>query len=142
MTRPHSPAREGLILFAHGARDPRWALPFLAVAEQVRALRPDTEVRLAFLELMPPDLPSVGDELAQRGCVRITVVPLFLGAGGHVRRDLPALVAALAERHAHVDFRLADAVGEDPGVVSALAAAAAQPRMPSPDPGAHAESAP
>ena len=134
--------REGLILFAHGARDPRWALPFQAVAEQVRALRPDAEVRLAFLELMAPDLPSVGNELARGGCTGVTVVPLFLGAGGHVRRDLPALVAALAERHVQVDFRLAFAVGEDPVVVSALAAAAARPRMPCPDARAPAESAP
>lgn len=142
MTNPAPPAREGLILFAHGARDPRWALPFQAVAEQVRALRPGTEVRLAFLELMPPDLPAVGDELVRSGCNRVTVVPLFLGAGGHVRRDLPALVAALAERHGQVDFRLAFAVGEDPVVVSALASAAARPRMPAPNTGAHAESAP
>lgn len=141
MTNLPTPAREGLILFAHGARDPRWALPFQAVVEQVRALRPGTEVRLAFLELMTPSLPAVGDELARKGCTRVTVVPLFLGAGGHVRRDLPALVAELAARHAQVEFRLAFAVGEDPGVVSALAAAAAQPRLPSPDVGFHAESA-
>ena len=141
-TSPSPAAREGLILFAHGARDPRWALPFQAVAEQVRALRPDTEIRLAFLELMPPDLQSVGDELASAGCGIVTVVPLFLGAGGHVRRDLPALVAALALRHGQVDFRLAAAVGEDPVVVSALAAAAASPRMPAPDTSAHAHAAP
>ena len=31
-----NPAKPGLILFAHGARDPRWAIPFEAVAERVR----------------------------------------------------------------------------------------------------------
>jgi sirohydrochlorin cobaltochelatase len=30
----------GLILFAHGARDPRWAAPFEAVAARIRAQRP------------------------------------------------------------------------------------------------------
>jgi len=46
----------GLILFAHGARDPRWALPFEAVAARVRAQRPGVPVRLAFLEFMAPTL--------------------------------------------------------------------------------------
>jgi sirohydrochlorin ferrochelatase len=32
-----APMTQGLILFAHGARDPRWAAPFEAVAARVRA---------------------------------------------------------------------------------------------------------
>jgi sirohydrochlorin cobaltochelatase len=46
----------GLILFAHGARDPRWATPFEAVAAAVRAARPGLPVRLAFLAFMSPTL--------------------------------------------------------------------------------------
>jgi sirohydrochlorin cobaltochelatase len=30
-------SRTGILLFAHGARDPNWALPFEAVAERLRA---------------------------------------------------------------------------------------------------------
>jgi sirohydrochlorin cobaltochelatase len=116
----------GLILFAHGARDPRWAVPFEAVAARVRAARPDAAVRLAFLELMAPDLPTVGAELAAAGCHRIDIVPLFLGAGGHVRRDLPALVDTLRATHPGVAFTLHHAVGETDVVIDALAAAAAQ----------------
>lgn len=121
---------EGIVLFAHGARDPQWALPFHAVLAQVRALRPEAEVRLAFLELMSPDLAATGDELAGLGCPVVTVVPLFLGAGGHVRRDLPALASALAARHPGLQVRVAAAVGESAVVISALAACAAHPRMP------------
>lgn len=129
------PVCEGIVLFAHGARDPNWALPFHAVLAQVRERRPDAEVRLAFLELMSPDLASAGEELARSGCTLITVVPLFLGAGGHVRRDLPALASALAQAHPGLQVRVSAAVGEDPVVVSALAEAASQPRMPA-DPAA------
>lgn len=116
----------GLILFAHGARDPRWAEPFQAVVEQVRASRPELAVRLAFLEFMTPDLASAGDELAAAGCSEVAVVPLFLGAGGHVRRDVPGLLQALAERHPGTRFVLRQAVGAAPEVVAAMAAAAAR----------------
>ncbi len=114
----------GLILFAHGARDPRWALPFEAVAAQVRAAQPGVQVRLAFLELMAPSLPDMGAELAGLGCERVDVLPLFLGAGGHVRRDLPALVEGLRQAFPAVQFRLHHAAGETAPVIHALALAA------------------
>lgn len=114
-----------VLLFAHGARDPRWALPFEAVAARVRAQRPGCEVRLAFLEFMAPTLPEAGAELAARGCTQVEVVPLFLGAGGHVRKDLPALLEALRTQHPATTFTLHPAVGELDAVIDAMAAAAA-----------------
>jgi sirohydrochlorin cobaltochelatase len=114
----------GLLLFAHGARDPRWAQPFEAVAARVRTSRPDVAVRLAFLELMAPDIEAAAAELVAADCTRIDVVPLFLGAGGHVRNDLPALLEKLRARHHGVAFRLHAAVGETPIVIEAMAAAA------------------
>ena len=116
--------RHGLILFAHGARDPRWAIPFEAVAARVRALRPGVPVRLAYLEFIAPDLPGAGAELAAAGCTHIEVVPMFLGAGGHVRKDLPNLLDAVRAAHPGLQVRLHTAVGEIEGVMAAMAEAA------------------
>jgi sirohydrochlorin cobaltochelatase len=117
--------KRALVLFAHGARDPRWAAPFEAIADAVRARAPDVEVRLAFLELMSPDLPAVADDLVANGCTRIDILPLFLGTGGHLRRDLPPLVDGIAARHRHVQVALHGAAGEAPQIIDALAAHAA-----------------
>jgi sirohydrochlorin cobaltochelatase len=117
-------ARQGLILFAHGARDPRWAAPFEAVAMQVAARQPVLQVRLAFLELMSPSLHEAGAALCAAGCVRVDVLPMFLGTGGHLRKDLPPLVDSLRQAHPDVLFKLHDAVGEHPAVQAAMAAAA------------------
>jgi sirohydrochlorin cobaltochelatase len=117
--------QQGVILFAHGARDARWAEPFEAVATRLRRLRPGVEVRLAFLEFMAPSLPDAGATLAAAGCTAVEVVPLFLGAGGHVRRDLPLLMDTLRERHAGTRWRLHPAAGENDAVVDAMAAVAA-----------------
>ncbi len=114
----------GLILFAHGARDPRWAAPFEAVAAQVRALRPGLPLRLAFLEFMTPSLAEAGADLARAGCNRIEVLPMFLGAGGHVRNDLPRLLDGLHAAHPHLQTWLHPAIGEIDAVVVAMAVAA------------------
>jgi sirohydrochlorin cobaltochelatase len=113
--------KHGLILFAHGARDPRWAEPFEAIAAAVRTRATDVDVRLAFLELMAPDLPTVADAMVADGCTRIDILPLFLGTGGHLRRDLPPLVEGIKERHASVSIVLHSAVGEAPALIAAMA---------------------
>ncbi|MEY4564894.1 MAG: hypothetical protein RLZZ618_4171 [Pseudomonadota bacterium] len=114
----------GLLLFAHGARDPNWALPFDDVARRVRLARPGLPVVLAFLEFMSPDIASAAATLAAQGCTRVDVVPLFLGAGGHVRRDLPVLLARLGSEYPQVQWVLRAAIGETDTVVQAMAAAA------------------
>ena len=115
----------GLLLFAHGARDPRWALPFQAVARRVAEREPSLKLRLAFLEFMAPGLVDAGNALAADGCERIDVVPLFLGAGGHVRKDLPLLLDELRAAHPQVQWELQRAIGEIDSVVDAMALAAA-----------------
>ena len=115
-------AMNGLILFGHGARDPRWADPFERVRALVVAGRPDLQVRLAFLEFMPPNLAAAAESLVAAGCRGVRIVPVFLGQGGHVRADVPPMVAALAARHPDVTFDLRPAIGEDDAVLAAIAA--------------------
>jgi sirohydrochlorin cobaltochelatase len=116
--------QRGLMLFAHGARDPRWALPFEAVARSVREREPQLIVQLAYLEFMLPGLMDAGHTLAEAGCTHVDVVPLFLGAGGHVRKDLPLLLAELAASHPQVTWQLRRAIGEVESVIDAMAQAA------------------
>jgi sirohydrochlorin cobaltochelatase len=115
----------GLLLFAHGARDAAWVTPFEAVLARVRALRPQAQVALAFLELMPPDLAAAAAQLVQRGCSQVDVVPLFLGTGGHVRRDVPLLLQRLHALHPGIRWTLHEPIGEHPDVIEAIARAAA-----------------
>lgn len=109
----------GLILFAHGARDPRWRAPFDRLHALVRA-RHDGPVALAFLELMTPDLTAAARSLREAGTTSALVVPVFLGSGGHLRKDLPALVAA-AQDASGVRLDVVDAAGEDDQVLEAIA---------------------
>jgi len=112
---------DALILFAHGARDPRWAEPFVAIVERVRVLSPGRRVELAFLELMQPSLPDAVAALVAAGERRITIVPAFLGQGGHIRRDLPVLIDELRTRHAGIELFIAPTLGEVTPVLDAIA---------------------
>jgi sirohydrochlorin cobaltochelatase len=113
----------GLILFAHGARDPRWLEPFEQLRAKVAAREPEVPVMLAFLELMTPNLETAASSLVARGCTSLTIVPVFLGRGGHVRRDLPELVARIVAAHPNVALHIAAAIGENATVQDAMAQA-------------------
>ncbi|WP_432258001.1 sirohydrochlorin chelatase [Cupriavidus sp. TMH.W2] len=111
-----------LVLFAHGARDTRWREPFDRLQQKVAAALPGCEVRLAFLELMTPVLQACLSELAAAGVADVTVVPVFFGQGGHLRRDLPVLVEQCRQQYPALRIRCAAAVGESDGVLDAIAA--------------------
>ncbi|MGS0976337.1 sirohydrochlorin chelatase [Burkholderia glumae] len=113
--------KHGIILFGHGSRDPRWMEPFERLAERVRAAHTLGPVSLAFLELMPPELADAVAAHATQGCAAITIVPVFVGQGGHVRRDLPELVEACRAAHPGIEIRCATAIGEDDAVLDAIA---------------------
>lgn len=113
--------RKGIVLFAHGSRDPLWHKPMEAVARQITLQQDDSDVVCAYLELSSPDLPTAVARLVGQGCLAITVVPMFLGVGKHAREDLPALMQILRTEHTEVDFSLQPAVGENPRLIALLA---------------------
>ena len=112
---------QGILLFAHGARADVWATPFRAVRDRIRAARPGVPVELAFLEFMSPDFDGGVDRLCTQGATRLLVCPLFLGSGGHVLRDLPALVDAARARRPGLSIDCSPSLGEDPEMIDAIA---------------------
>lgn len=113
--------KKALILFAHGARAASWAAPFERLRGITQDRLPDVDVSLAFLELMSPRLPERVAELAAAGVAEVAVVPVFLGQGGHVLRDLPLMLDELRAVYPAIRFSVAEAVGENPAVLNAIA---------------------
>jgi len=110
-----------IILFAHGARNPEWAKPILAIREAMLERAPQVRVEAAFLEFIAPQLPETIDALVAAGHLDITIVPMFMAQTGHTKRDLPALLDAARERHSGLTIHLATPIGEAAGVVAAIA---------------------
>ena len=112
--------KEGIVLVAHGSRDPGWSLPFERIATSLAQKLPAVSVGLAYLE-HGPSLDETVTALVAKGVGSIRVVPVFLGQGGHVKDDLPRLVAR-SERTG-LSLRLDRPIGEQPQVIEAIASA-------------------
>jgi sirohydrochlorin cobaltochelatase len=114
----------GIVLFAHGSRDPEWARPFEQLAAEL-SHKVTGPVVLAYLELMRPPLHEAISALLDKGATSIRVVPVFLGHGGHVKQDLPRLIERARKSHPQVAIALEPPIGEQPAVIEAIATAIA-----------------
>jgi sirohydrochlorin cobaltochelatase len=112
--------KEGIVLFAHGSRDPEWSAPFERIAASLAQKLPAVSVGLAYLE-HGPSLDETVTALVAKGVGSIRVVPLFLGQGGHVKEDLPRLVSASARPG--LTLALDKPIGEQSQVIEAIASA-------------------
>src|SRR5690348_9417640 len=111
----------GIVLFAHGARDPQWAAPFTAIRERVRAARPEYPIEVAYLELMSPTLEEAIASVIGEGASAVTVFPLFMAQGGHLKQDLPRILDAIRASHPHIPIALEPPIGEVADILDAIA---------------------
>ena len=110
-----------IVLFAHGARDRRWAQPFRKIQRSIKAKQPGTVVELAFLEIMEPPLDKAVARLVKAGHKRITVAPLFMAQGGHLKNDLPKILDAIRAGHRGAEITLLPAIGDVDAILDAIA---------------------
>lgn len=116
---------QAILLIAHGARDPRWAEPIERIAESLRSRVPRTLVRTAYLEFLAPNIPQALDALHREGVRKLRIVPIFLGAGGHVVNDIAGLVDAARGSLPGLEIAVDPPIGALPQVTEAIASAIA-----------------
>jgi len=114
-------ATTGTILFAHGSRDPQWREPFEGILKKMQILS-TAPTSLAFLECMTPTLEQAIDDMVGAGVKQITVVPVFLAVGSHVRKDLPILLESARLKHPDLELHASAAIGAQPAIQEAIAA--------------------
>jgi sirohydrochlorin ferrochelatase len=99
-----------LLLIAHGSSQAEANADLHYLADTLRQ-RGYCIVVASFLELAEPDIATAGARCVELGATRVVMVPYFLSAGIHVRRDLTEARAQLANRFPRVEFRLAEPLG-------------------------------
>ena len=84
------PACTAILLIAHGSRQQAANDDLRELAGRVAEQGTYTIVQPCFLELAEPGLLAGGDRCVELGATRVLMIPYFLAAGVHLRRDLTA----------------------------------------------------
>lgn len=91
-----------------------------ALADLVAGAVSDASVNLGFLEMSDPPAGPALDDLVDRGCRRVVVLPLMLLGAGHSKSDVPAIVLEGRARHPSVDIRMGSPLGVSHALVAML----------------------
>jgi sirohydrochlorin ferrochelatase len=118
--------RTALLLIAHGSREAEANADLYHAVAELRRRGTYPVVEAAFLELAELTGEQAGIRCVEQGARRVILVPYFLSAGVHVRRDLTEIRRRLAERYPQVEFRLAAPLGRHALLVDVLADRARQ----------------
>jgi sirohydrochlorin ferrochelatase len=104
-----------VLLIAHGSRRAEANQDLFDLADRIASATGSFPiVQASFLELAEPDILGGGGLCVERGAGRVLMLPYFLSAGVHLRRDLAAARDELAARHPGVEFRLGPPLGPHP----------------------------
>jgi sirohydrochlorin ferrochelatase len=112
--------KTAILLIAHGSREADANADLHHVADCLRR-RGEAIVVASFLELAAPDIAEGGRMCVQAGVEQVVLMPYFLSAGVHVRRDLTQAREELAKAFPQVAFVLAEPLGRHPLLVEVVA---------------------
>ncbi|MCK9472344.1 CbiX/SirB N-terminal domain-containing protein [Sulfurimonas sp.] len=86
----------GYILLSHGSKVQASNDASIDILKKLR--ENILNIELAFLELCEPNFEEAVKKLKAAGVSAITVLPLFLAPGKHVREDVPKLASACSKK--------------------------------------------
>lgn len=116
----HTRHRTGLLLIAHAPADAGAQAVVQSIARQTLANSRYASVEAGYLEPGQPSVPDAVLALARRGITHLIGVPLMLHLSGPVREQLPRLLAVARQRLPHSTIILAEHLGYDRLLVSAI----------------------
>lgn len=110
-----------LVIAAHGTRVGAGVEACTALVDRVRRLLVDVPTVAAYVELVEPSIDeALAGVLAGQTTPRAVVVPLMVGAGGHVREDIPEAIADGQRGVPDAEVAYAAHLGSDPRLRAAV----------------------
>jgi sirohydrochlorin ferrochelatase len=109
-----------VILVGHGSKARGFDRAMKRVAAALRR-GPYRTVQCAYLEINSPSISEAIRQAVRRGAREVRVLPYFLLAGNHVRKDIPAIIASERKRQrSKTRIFLRPYLGYDPKIVSVV----------------------
>ncbi len=93
-----SQEKKGLLIIAHGSPMKQWNQPVLDLENEVKELLKTQniigfdDVRVALMEFNEPSIPTVINDMENKGITKVYALPLFIAPSGHSAYDVPTIL--------------------------------------------------
>lgn len=111
---------KAILYIGHGTRSKKGAEEAKSFLQKVmnRVNVPIQEI--SFLELTEPSIDEGFRRCIERGATEITVVPIFLLAAGHIKKDIPEALSSLRGRFPNVQINVRNPLGVQERILDAI----------------------
>ncbi|MFM7319197.1 MAG: sirohydrochlorin chelatase [Isosphaeraceae bacterium] len=110
----HSEKIKAVLLIAHGSRRQEANQELVDLAQRLQGQLAYEIIEPSYLELAEPDIVAGGSACVAKGASSVLMVPYFLSAGMHIRRDLTEARDTLRQQFPDVEFHLGPPLGPHP----------------------------
>lgn len=112
---------KAILYIGHGTRSKKGAIEIRAFINRVKE-RIDVPIQeLSFLELTEPLIEEGFETCVDKGATEIDVVPLFLLAAGHIKRDIPEALSPLIAKYPTIPVKIKNPFGVQEVILDAVA---------------------
>ena len=112
---------KAILYIGHGTRSKKGAGEAIAFVQRVMG-RIDIPIQeVSFLELTAPSIADGFARCVERGATEIEIVPLFLLAAGHIKQDIPDVLASLQKKYPHIRIVVKDPFGVQESMLDGIA---------------------
>ncbi|NOY83460.1 MAG: sirohydrochlorin chelatase [Nitrospirae bacterium] len=106
--------KQAVLLVGHGSKDPEGNKEFEAFAQAAG-------MRYCMLDYVEPSLPTALSLLAEEGITDLAVIPYFLFAGGHVKKDIPETIDIARKEYPKMRIYLGQHLGLEKALLEVCA---------------------
>jgi sirohydrochlorin ferrochelatase len=112
---------KAILYIGHGTRSKKGAEEAVSFIKRVMA-RIDVPIQeISFLELSNPGIEEGFRQCVERGATEITVIPLFLLAAGHIKKDIPHALASHREKYPTIQVHVIEPFGVQEKILNGIA---------------------
>ncbi|MEW9500324.1 sirohydrochlorin chelatase [Jeotgalibacillus marinus] len=111
---------KAILYVSHGTRSKQGAEEVRRFLESVIDLVEVPIQEISFLELTKPFIGEGFEQCVNRGATEISVVPLFLLAAGHIKKDIPDSLIPLRKKYPHIKVKVAPPFSVQDRILNAI----------------------
>jgi sirohydrochlorin ferrochelatase len=112
---------KAILYIGHGTRSKKGTVEIRAFINKVKE-RMDVPIQeLSFLELTEPLIEEGFEKCVEQGATEIDVVPLFLLAAGHIKRDIPSALSPLMAKYPTIPVKIKNPFGVQEVILDGVA---------------------
>ncbi|MBM4762827.1 sirohydrochlorin chelatase [Bacillus sp. B15-48] len=112
---------KAILYIAHGTRSKIGVQEVKSFIQKVKERLHVPIQELSFLELSEPSIEDGFQHCVERGATEITIVPLFLLAAGHIKKDIPEILYSIKKNYPDTEIIVKDPFGVEEEILNAIA---------------------